>query len=371
MTSGIRRRLAVLVAATVGIGGARRRSPSAAPIVFSTTPIAGWSTNGIVRTVLIVGDTVYAGGDFTQVHGPGGAPTVARARLAAWDVHTGALRTGFSADANGRVESLASDGTKLFVGGDFTTIKGASKSRLAALDLTTGNVISGVDRRTRRRTSTRCACRAARLYVGGAFGTLGGATRSRIGAVSTANGAVDPTFNPNANDAVHGIVTSPDGTTVYVGGDFTTRSAGSRRGYLAAVSTRRPVDSCAAHVPVPDRRRLGPTGWTASTSRPPATASSVRSPASRTASTSWSTTTGQMQWYYQVDGDTQAVRYYNGNVYFGFHEGALGDHTVRLLAADAATGQLEQLVPTADRQLLRRLGHRRVRGRARRSAASS
>ena len=48
-----------------------------------------------------------------------------------------------------------------------------------------------------------------------------------------------------------------------------------------------------------------------------------------------------MQWYYQVDGDTQAVRYYNGNVYFGFHEGAIGDHTVRMLVADATTGVLE------------------------------
>ncbi len=57
----------------------------------------------------------------------------------------------------------------------------------------------------------------------------------------------------------------------------------------------------------------------------------------------WSTTTGNRQWFYQVDGDTQAIRYFDGNVYFGFHEGALDDHSIRMLAADAATGAI---VPT-------------------------
>ena len=36
---------------------------------------------------------------------------------------------------------------------------------------------------------------------------------SRIAAVATANGAVDATFNPNANAAVHAVTTSPDGAT--------------------------------------------------------------------------------------------------------------------------------------------------------------
>jgi hypothetical protein len=56
----------------------------------------------------------------------------------------------------------------------------------------------------------------------------------------------------------------------------------------------------------------------------------------------WNTTNGNRQWFYQVDGDTQAVRYFDGNVYFGFHEGALDDHSVRMLVADAATGAIDQ-----------------------------
>ena len=232
MKTGIRRRLAVVVAATVALGGLGVLA-GAAPIVFSTTPVAGWSTNGTVWAVRIVGDTVYAGGDFTTVRPPGGGPAIARSRLAAWDVRTGALRSGFSADANGRVESLASDGTKLFVGGDFTTIKGVSKSRLAAVDLTSGNVVSGW---TANASSHVYALRVhgPRLYVGGAFGTLAGTTRAKVGAVSTASGAIDAAFNPVLDDAVHGITTSPDGATVYLAGDFTT-VGGQPRGYLAAV----------------------------------------------------------------------------------------------------------------------------------------
>ena len=68
----------VAILATVALTGiAGVPSAGAAPIAFSSTPVAGWSTNGIVKTVLVVGDTVYAGGDFTQVRSPGGQ-TLAR-----------------------------------------------------------------------------------------------------------------------------------------------------------------------------------------------------------------------------------------------------------------------------------------------------
>src|SRR5690606_21333922 len=96
---------------------------AAAPVPFSPTPLAGWSTNGVVRAVLVVGDTVYVGGTFTEVRPPSGSP-VARARLAAFDVHTGALRTGFVANANSAVRALATDGTRLYVGGSFSHISG-------------------------------------------------------------------------------------------------------------------------------------------------------------------------------------------------------------------------------------------------------
>src|SRR3546814_15480116 len=59
------------------------------------------------------------------------------------------------------------------------------------------------------------------------------------------------------------------------------------------------------------------------------------------AAIAWDTLTGQREWVQVADGDTPAVRYREGNVYFGFHEGFGGSTAVRVLAADADTGALE------------------------------
>src|SRR4051812_31065245 len=81
---------AVVAAALIVVGTIGQPIAEAAPVQYSPTPIAGWSTNAPVKAVLIVGDTVYVGGDFTQVRPPGGGAAIARTRLAGFDVHTGA-----------------------------------------------------------------------------------------------------------------------------------------------------------------------------------------------------------------------------------------------------------------------------------------
>lgn len=335
VNSSLRRAVAVVATLVMCLGGAALAG--AAPVVFSTSPVPGWSTNGPVRAVLIVGDTVYAGGDFTQVRGPGGTPVVNRARLAAWDIRTGALRTGFVADTDGQVSALATDGTRLFVGGNFLTIKGVAKSRLAAVDPASGNVITSW---TAPATASVYALRVsgARLYVGGAFRKIGNSTRNRAAAVATATGAVDATFNPNLDNSVRGITSSPDGATVYLAGDFLTVNAVSRP-YLAAVSaTTGAATPVTFQYPFADVTLHGMIGVDISTSGDQLFGALG---GNENRVQAWNTTTGKVQWFYTVMGDTQAVRYYNGNVYFGFHEGAIGDTTVRLLVADALTGTIE------------------------------
>ncbi len=205
------------------------------------------------------------------------------------------------------------------------------------MNLTTGNVNTGFNAGA---TSHVYALRVkgTRLYVGGAFSTLAGVARSRIGAVDTTTGALDPTFNPNASDSVHAIQVSPDGNTVYVGGDFLSIGGGPR-GWIA------PVDSVnglllpltfqyplvATSTPYLIDLDLSPDG-----SQLFAGLGGFENQA-----LSWSTTTGRRQWGRQVDGDTQAVKYSQGNVFFGFHEGDIGDPTVRMLAADSVTGIVE------------------------------
>ena len=57
-----------------------------------------------------------------------------------------------------------------------------------------------------------------RLYVGGTFTTVNGASRSGIVAFDTSTGRVVDTFKATVNGAVYGL--SATSTTVYVGGSF-------------------------------------------------------------------------------------------------------------------------------------------------------
>jgi hypothetical protein len=79
----------------------------------------------LVLAMQPVGGTVYVGGAFTNLVPPAGssAPGVTRNRLAAFDVASRSLLS-WNPDANGKVRALAvsADGTKLYVGGDFTKV---------------------------------------------------------------------------------------------------------------------------------------------------------------------------------------------------------------------------------------------------------
>jgi hypothetical protein len=323
-----------VIAALVVVGGLTIPEAGAATVRFQTAPVAGWSTNGIVKAVLVAGDTVYVGGQFTQVRGPGGSPTAARTNLAAFDRTTGALRTGFLSNTNGYVRQLATDGSKLFVGGSFTSIGNVSRSRLAALDLNTGTVDTAWAAGANSNVYA-LEVQGNRLYVGGSFSTLGSVTRNRVGVVSTTTGTLDTAFNPNANGTVLAIAAAPDGSRVYVGGEFST-VGGSSRQYIATVS----ASTGALQPLVFQHSTFGEVidlDVSADGSQVFAALGDLENQA-----IAWSTTTGNRQWFYQVDGDTQAIRYYDGNVYFGFHEGALDDHSVRMLVADAASGAIVQ-----------------------------
>ena len=148
-----------------------------ATVVYNQTPISGWSTNGPVRVVKVVGDRVYAGGSFTQVRPPGGGAAVARQNLFAVDRATGALLPGFVANASNQVRSLESDGTQLFVGGQFGTINGVNRPNLAAVDLATGAVRPFKPRP--QSSVITMALQGDRLYIGGFFNTVNNVPRGR------------------------------------------------------------------------------------------------------------------------------------------------------------------------------------------------
>jgi predicted small secreted protein len=181
-----------------------------------------------VHTLAISGSAVYAGGQFTSIGGQ------SRNNLAALDAASGSILP-WNPNANDTVHTLAISGSAVYVGGSFTTIGGQSRNRIAALDATTGNAtpwnppnVSGGSTVTRVNT---LAVGGSTVYVGGYFTTIGGQSRNYIAALDAATGSLTP-WNPNANGNVYTLAINGD--AVYVGGYFTT-IGGQSRNNLAAL----------------------------------------------------------------------------------------------------------------------------------------
>src|SRR5438552_1696577 len=91
------------------------------------------NADGLVRVVVVQPDgKILIGGDFTTVLG------VARSRIARLNPD-GTLDTAFNPNANGHVYSIVvqADG-KILAGGPFTSIGGQTRFHIARLDATTG-----------------------------------------------------------------------------------------------------------------------------------------------------------------------------------------------------------------------------------------
>lgn len=188
--------------------------------------VAPWNpgTNGVVRALTQVGGTIYLGGDFTTVSGQ------ARNRIAAVDTAIG-TPSAWNPNANNSVRTIVVNGSDVLVGGLFTSIGGDSRNRIAALSASTGlattwdpNANSSV---------FALAVAGSRVYVAGQFTAIGGQSRNRIAALDIGSGAA-VAWNPNANNQV--LALSVDGGTVYAGGLFTT-VGGQSRSRIAALST--------------------------------------------------------------------------------------------------------------------------------------
>jgi PKD repeat protein len=162
---------------------------------------------------------------------------VSRPYLLAYNLTTGVMISSFTPTPNAQVRSIsiAPDGSRIYVGGNFTTINGVTHNRIAALDPTTGAPISSFTAGTNGDV-TAVDIAGSSLYVGGSFtaaNASGGKSvaRGRSAAFATGTGALLP-WAPNAIDGyVRAIVVSPDVSQVVLGGSFTTMNGSSDPGY--------------------------------------------------------------------------------------------------------------------------------------------
>jgi hypothetical protein len=196
--------------------------------------------DGVVWSQVIIGDTVFAGGNFTHARPAGSAPgqnQVNRSYLLSYTLSTGVLNASFAPTLNGQVKTVVAspDGSRIYVGGQFTTVNGVTRNRIAAFSTATGALITTFAPSISYTVNALVATNTT-VYAGGAFTAVGSTPRTRLAAFSATNGALLG-WNPTADATVTTMVLTPSGSKVIVGGAFQNINAGSAYGLAAVDAT--------------------------------------------------------------------------------------------------------------------------------------
>ncbi|MDQ1674224.1 MAG: trimeric autotransporter adhesin [Frankiaceae bacterium] len=207
------------------------------PATVSVDALPTTQVNGVVWQQVTVGNVVYATGKFTSARPPGaaaGTGETPRANLLAYDIRTGQLISSFNHSLNGQGMAITAspDGSTVYVGGDFTTVDGASRPHIAAFSTATGAVkpfTSPVNGQVRALSATNGG-----VYAGGNFTAVGTAARSRLAAFDAAGRLLG--WAPRADSLVRALVLTPSASKVVVGGQFSTLNGATALG-LGAVNT--------------------------------------------------------------------------------------------------------------------------------------
>ncbi|MEN0083467.1 MAG: PKD domain-containing protein [Leifsonia sp.] len=193
--------------------------PTVSADVLPTTQI-----DGVAWAQTVVGNTVYVAGKFTTARPAGaaaGTNTTARSNLLAYDVTTGNLISSFNVplNAQGLAITASPDGSRIYVGGDFTTAGSGNYYRIVAISTATGQVISSfrpiMESQVRALAATNTA-----VYAGGTFTTTNGVSTPYIAKINASDGSTNTAWAASADYVVDALAVSPDGTKVYAGGRF-------------------------------------------------------------------------------------------------------------------------------------------------------
>jgi trimeric autotransporter adhesin len=172
-------------------------------------------------------DRLYVVGAFYGIGGDGdGGGTVPRDRMAALDPTTGHVLDWFPKlqSSGGWVNTITFAGNTAYVGGEFHSPNPSAfdgprtnANHIAAFDLTTGEEV-GPRRPLNNGRINSLAAQWDKIFIGGGFDSLGGVSQQHLAELDRRDGALKP-WNPGVNGRIKTLTLVED--RLLVGGNFT------------------------------------------------------------------------------------------------------------------------------------------------------
>lgn len=177
---------------------------------LSAEPGRMWQTDRVVWALAHSQGVLYVGGSFNNVRPPGAAPgtdQTAQARLAAFDANTGAFITSWRPTVTGGdvfALNVSPDGSRLYVGGNFERVNGSFRNKAAAFDITNPRApqllsVAQFGANLNGKVND-IASSDEQVWLGGTFTRASGATRGRVAAYDVPTGDLTP-FNVQLDGA--------------------------------------------------------------------------------------------------------------------------------------------------------------------------
>lgn len=228
--------------------------------------VASSAANGIVRALYYepIEGFVYVGGDFTSWAG-NVANRVTKVHFENGSVDATNFSPGSGGNgANGSVRAITAIGQDIYIAGAFTTYRGSTVNRIVktnalgerdtAFNPATGTI--GLNNTPYALTND-----GTNVYVGGTFTTYRGAPANRIAKLDS-SGNLDTVFNPGTGaNGFNSYVYALDylSSNIYVGGSFTRWKSTGIANYVAKISTAGVLDTTVS----PQSGANGTSGGTA------------------------------------------------------------------------------------------------------------
>jgi trimeric autotransporter adhesin len=192
-------------------------------------------TNGIVWDIVTADDgTTYIGGDFSIISSADGSITEERANVAVFDADGNLLPMLINVQG-GAVRTLTLVGTTLYLGGDFTFINAETRNYAAAVDVTSGSVYATVLpwNPDMNGTVEDIIVNGNMAYLAGAFSTSQGQSYNGLAFVDATTGVLS-LANPTINAGCHLYTLALDSSTLYIGGNEACTTVNGQTRYKVA-----------------------------------------------------------------------------------------------------------------------------------------